>query len=107
MVWWHKTKIWWKSKIVLYRYRQLHFACKSEVIYKNIAEDVEKRLDTSSFELDRPFNVGKNNKWIGLTKDKLGGQIMKKFIGLRPKMCSYLKDKSDESKKQKRQNSVP
>ena len=32
---------------------------------------------------------------------------MKKFIGLRPKMCSYLKDKSDESKKQKRQNSVP
>ena len=39
-------------------------------------------------------------------KDKLGGQIMKKFIGLRPKTYSYLKDKRDESKKQKRQKSV-
>ena len=39
-------------------------------------------------------------------KDKLGGQIMKKFIGLRHKTYSYLKDKSDESKKQKRQKSV-
>ena len=47
---------------MLYGYRQLHFPCKSEDIYKNIAEDVEKRFDTSSFELHRPFNIGKNNK---------------------------------------------
>ena len=27
---------------------------KTENIYKDIAEDVETRLDTSNFELDRP-----------------------------------------------------
>ena len=33
-------------------------------------------------------------------KDELGGQIMKKFVGLQPKTYSYLKD-DDESKKAK------
>ena len=28
-------------------------------------------------------------------KDKLGGQIMKKFAGLRPKTYAYLKDSND------------
>ena len=34
-------------------------------------------------------------------KDELGGQIIKKFIGLRPKTYSYLKDNNDEGKKAK------
>ena len=29
---------------------------------------------------------------LGLMKDELGGQIMKKFVGLRPKTFAYLKD---------------
>ena len=29
-------------------------------IYKDIAEDVETRFDTSNFELDRPLPYGKN-----------------------------------------------
>ena len=32
-------------------------------------------------------------------KDELGGQIMKEFVGLRPKTYSYLKDNNDEDKK--------
>ena len=39
--------------------------------------DVETRLDTSNFALDRPLPKGKNKKVIGLMKDELGGQIMK------------------------------
>ena len=38
---------------------------------------------------------------IGLMKDELGGRIMKKFIGLRAKACSYLKDNDNEYKKEK------
>ena len=42
---------------------------KTDDIYEeDIAEDVEKRLDTSNFELGKP--KGKNKKVIGLMKDK-------------------------------------
>ena len=34
-------------------------------------------------------------------KDELRGQIMKKFVGLRAKAYSYLKDNNDEDKKEK------
>ena len=34
-------------------------------------------------------------------KDKLGGQIMEEFVGLRAKTYSYLKDNNDEDKKAK------
>ena len=64
-------------------------------------EDVETRFDTSNFERDRPLPKGKNKKVIGLMKDELGEQIMKEFVGLRPKPYSYLKDNNDEDKKAK------
>ena len=70
-------------------------------IYKNIAEDVETRFDTSNFEIDWPLPKGKNKEVIGLMKDELGGQIMKKIVGLRAKTYSYLKDNNDEDKKAK------
>ena len=41
---------------------------KTDDIYKEIAEDVETRFDTSKYELDRPLPKGKNEKVIGLTK---------------------------------------
>ena len=72
---------------------------KTEDIYKDIAENVATRFDTSNFKLDEPLPKGKNVKVIGLMKDKLGGQIMKKFVGLRAKAYSYLKDNNDETKK--------
>ena len=37
---------------------------KADDIYKDIAEDVETRFDTSNFELDRPLPKGKNKKVI-------------------------------------------
>ena len=51
---------------------------KTDDIYKDIAEDVEKRSDTSNFEMKTPLPKGKNKKVIGLMKDELGGpQITK------------------------------
>ena len=35
---------------------------KPDDIYKDIAEDVETRFDTSNYELDRPLPKGKNKK---------------------------------------------
>ena len=62
---------------------------KTEDFYKDIAEDVESRFDTSGYVNDRPLPIGKNKKVIGLMKDELGGEIMKEFVSLRPKMYSY------------------
>ena len=33
---------------------------KTEDVYKDIAEDVKTKFDTSNFELDRPLLKGKN-----------------------------------------------
>ena len=38
---------------------------------------------------------------VGLNKDEVGGQIMKRVVGLRAKTYSYLKDNNDEYKKAK------
>ena len=61
---------------------------------------VGKRFDTSNYDVDRALPTGKNKKFIGVMKDELGGQIMKKFVGLHLKTYSYLKD-NDEGKKAK------
>ena len=58
---------------------------KTKDFYKDIAYDVEKRFDTSNYEVNRPLPTGKNKKVIGLMKDELGGKIMTEFVALRPK----------------------
>ena len=74
---------------------------KTEDFYKDIANDVEKRFDTSNYEVDRPLPTGKNKKVIGLMKDELGGKIITEFVALRPKTYSYLTDDCKEDKKAK------
>ena len=75
---------------------------KTEDFYRDIANDVEKRFDTSNYECDRPLPKAKNEKVIGLMKDELGGKIMTEFVALRPKTYSYLTDDCKEDKKAKR-----
>ena len=74
---------------------------KTEDFYKDISNDVEKRFDTSNYEVDRPLSTGKNKKVIGLMKDELGGKIITEFVTLRPKASSYLTDDCKEDKKAK------
>ena len=49
---------------------------KTEEFYKDIANDVEKILDTSNYEVNRPLPTGKNKKVTGLMKDELRGKII-------------------------------
>ena len=74
---------------------------KTEDFYKDIANDVEKRFDTSNYEVDRPLSLGKNKKVIGLMKDELGGKMITDFVILRRKTYSYLTDDCKEDKKAK------
>ena len=64
-----------------------------EDFYWNIANNVEKRFDTSGYSKDdnRPLPIGKIKKVIGMMKDELGGKIMTEFFALRAKMYAYRK----------------
>ena len=67
------------------------YSIETKDFYKDIVNDVDSRFDTSGYPNDglRPLPIGKNKKVIGLMKDKLGGEIMKEFISLRPEVYSY------------------
>ena len=71
---------------------------KTEDFYEDIAHVVEKRFDTSNYEVNRPLPKGKNKKVIELMKDELGGKIMTEFAALRSKTCSYLMDDRNSNK---------
>ena len=71
---------------------------ETDDFYKDIAEDVKDRLDTSNYNPNQPLPVGLNKKVIGLMKDELREEIMTEFVTLRPKMYTY-KTGESESKK--------
>ena len=71
---------------------------ETDDIYKNIAEDVETRFDTSNYELDRPLPKGKTKKVTGFMKDELGGKVTTIFAGLRGKTYVYLVDDGGNKK---------
>ena len=79
---------------------------KIEGIYRDIAEDLETRFDTSNSELGRLLPKGKNKELTELMKHELGGQIMKEFVGLRAKAYSHLSNNSDQDKRTKRTKNV-
>ena len=62
---------------------------KTNDFYRDIANDVESRFDTSNYEVNKPLPTGKNKKVIGLMKDEQGGKIITEFVTLRPKTYSY------------------
>ena len=60
---------------------------KTEDFYKDIADDVDKWLDTSKYDKNhnRPLPIGKNRKVIINFKDELDGKIIIEFVALRAK----------------------
>ena len=76
-----------------------------EEFYTDIANDIEKRFDTSNYDNNnnnnRPLAIGMNKKVIGLLIDDLGGKIMTEFVGLRAKTYAYLVDDDSKHKKAK------
>ena len=69
---------------------------KTKDFYEDTANDVEKRFDTSNYEVNRPVPTGKNKKINGLMKDELGGKIMTEFVALKPKTYLYLTDDCED-----------
>ena len=74
---------------------------KTVDFYKDIADDVEKKFDTSNYDVNRPLPTEKNKKTNGIMKNELGGKIMTEFVALRPETHSYLTDDRKEDKRAK------
>ena len=55
----------------------LVYNIKTKDFYKDLAEDVKTRFDTSGYKADKPLPIGKNKKVICLMKDELRIKIMK------------------------------
>ena len=53
---------------------------KTDDIYKDVAEDIETRFDTSNYKLDKPLPKGKKKKVIGLMKDELGEKLCQDLL---------------------------
>ena len=96
-----KPKYGYNVKLCYMKTDSLIMNIKTNDFYKDIADDVDKRFDTSNYGLNRPLSIGKNKKVIGLMKDELGGKIITEFIALRPKTYSYLTDNDKIDKKAK------
>ena len=75
---------------------------KTKDFYKDIAENIKERFDTSNCIYDRPLPTGVNKKVVGLMKDEVGGGIINEFTALTPKAYSYKMDDFTELKKAKR-----
>ena len=74
---------------------------KTENVYEDIADDVEKRFDISNYEVNRPLPTRNNKEVIGLKIDELGGMNMIEFVALRLKTYSYLMNDGNNDKKAK------
>ena len=70
---------------------------KTKDIYKDIANDIEKRHDTSNYETERSLPIGKKNDWIN--ERWIKWKSIAEFVGLRPKTYSYLRDDASRDKK--------
>ena len=93
--WYHyvKPKYVEKAKLCYMDTESFIVYIKTDDIYKDIAEDVETRFETSNYE--------SNKQVIGVMKDELDGKIMKEFVGFEAKTYSYLVDDSSQDKKVK------
>ena len=74
---------------------------KLECIYADLPGDVKRRLNSSSYEFERPLPKGKIKKTIGLMKNELCEKIMTQTLAMTPKTYNYLKNRCFVDKKPK------
>ena len=66
---------------------------QTDDLYKDMAQNLDD-YDTSNYSPGHPLFSTANKKIIGKFKDELGGKVMTEFIGIRPKMYSYVGEES-------------
>jgi len=80
-----------KAKLLFTDTDSFCYEIKTNDFYKDIADDILSRFDTSDYPKDHPSGIKSkvNKKVIGMFKDKAGGKQMEEFVGLKAKLYSY------------------
>ena len=76
----------------------LIYEIKTEDVYENYRSN-KKMFDFSNQSTESKYYNNSNKLVIGKMKDETGAVEIKEFVGLKPKMYSFLMD-SNEQKKQ-------
>ena len=70
---------------------------KTEDVYEDFSSDKEM-FDFSNYSTKSKYYGESNKLVIGKTKDKTGGVAIEEFVGLKPKMYSFLVNNNDYKK---------
>ena len=85
-----------KARLLFTDTDSLCYHIETEDFYKDIANDVPRRFDTSDFSKDHPAGLPiMNKKVIEMMKDEVGGKVITEFAGVRAKCYAYNIDKSE------------
>ena len=83
-----------KSKLLFADTGSLMHEIKTEDVYEDFSTD-KKKFDFSNYSIKSKYYDNSNKLVIGTMKDETGGVAIKEFVGLKPKMYSFLADKSE------------
>ena len=78
----------------------LMYEIKTKDVYEDFSKD-KKMFDFSNYSAQSKYCDDLNKLLVGKMKDGTAGVAIKEFVGLRPKMHSFLVDDSSEHKKAK------
>ena len=78
----------------------LRYELKTDDVYEDFSSNKEM-FDFSNYSTKSKYHEDSNKIVIGKMKDETAGVVIEEFVGLRPKMYSYLVDDNSEHKKAK------
>ena len=76
------------------------YEIKTEDVYEDFTKDKEM-LDFSNYSAESKYYDDSNKLVVGKMKDETDSVALKEFVGVKPKMHSFLVDDNSEHKKQR------
>ena len=95
-----KHKYGGKAQLLFTDTDSLAYEIKTKDFYADIKDDVREKFDTSDYPTNHPSGIltGFNKKVIGVFKDEAAGKQITHFVGLRPKLYSFIIEDKQEKK---------
>ena len=95
-----KNKCGSNSRLLFTDTDSLMYEIKTKDVYEEFSKDKEM-FDFSNYSTKSKYCDNSNKLVIGKMKDKAAGVLIEEFVGLKPKMYSYLVNYNNEHKKAK------